>query len=57
VLLLGVAILAVVLLLEVASAAFPPVREAFRGFPVAIVVLVLGTVGLLLLGMRRRPPR
>lgn len=55
VLLLATAILVAVLLLELASAALPPVREAFRGFPVTIVVLVGGTVGLLVLGARRRP--
>lgn len=55
VLLLAAAILVAVLALEVASAALPPVRDAFRGFPVTIVVLVGGTVGLLLLGARRRP--
>lgn len=55
VLLLAAAILVAVLALEVASAALPPVRDAFRGFPVTIVVLVGGTVGLLLLGARRWP--
>lgn len=55
VLLLAAAILVAVLALEVASAALPPVRDAFRGFPVTIIVLVGGTVGLLLLGARRRP--
>lgn len=55
VLLIAAAILVGVLLLEVASAALPPVREAFRGFPVTVVVLVVGTVMLLALVSRRRP--
>ena len=46
-----------VIAVEVLSAVLPPVREAFRGFPVTIVVLVVGTVGLLLLiGLRRPRP-
>lgn len=57
VLLLAAAILGVVLALEVASALLPPVRGAFQGFPVTVAVLVAGTVGLLALGVLRRPPR
>lgn len=57
VLLLAAVILAAVVALEVASAALPPVRDAFSGFPVTVAVLVAGTVGILLLGARRRPRR
>jgi hypothetical protein len=35
----------------------PPVGEVFRGFPTTIVILVVGTVGLLLaLALRRSRP-
>lgn len=57
VILLAGAILAVVLVLEIASAALPPVREAFQGFPMTIAVLVVGTIGVLLVGIVRRPRR
>lgn len=48
-------VLAAVFAVELLSALLPPVREAFRGFPVTIVFLVLGTVGLLVLIALRRP--
>lgn len=57
VLLIAGAVLLVVFALEVASALLPPVRETFRGFPVTIAVLVVGTIGLLLLTTLRRPRR
>lgn len=57
VLLIAGVILAAVLALEIASAVMPPVREAFRGFPVTIAVLIAGTIGLLLLATFRRPRR
>ena len=54
---LGVAVLvlAVVFAVEILSALVPPVREAFRGFPVTIIVLVAGTIGLLVAIALRRP--
>ena len=55
VLLIAGLVLASVFALELLSAALPPVREAFRGFPVTIVVLVAGTVGILVLVAVRRP--
>jgi hypothetical protein len=55
VLLVAALVVGAVLAVEVLSAVLPPVREAFRGFPVTIVVLVVGTVGLLLLIGFRRP--
>jgi hypothetical protein len=48
-------VLAVVFAVELLSALLPPVREAFRGLPVTIVILVLGTVGLLVAITLRRP--
>lgn len=48
-------VLAAVFAVEVLSALVPPVRAAFRGFPVTIVILVVGTVGLLLAIALRRP--
>jgi hypothetical protein len=56
---LGVAalVLAAVFAVELLSALLPPVRDAFRGFPVTIAVLVVGTVGLLLAIALRRPHR
>jgi hypothetical protein len=56
---LGVAalVLVAVFAVELLSALLPPVREAFRGFPVTIAVLVVGTVGLLVLLALRRPGR
>jgi hypothetical protein len=57
VLLVAALVVGAVFAVEVLSAAVPPVREAFRGFPVTIVVLVVGTVGLLLaIGLRRPRP-
>ena len=48
-------VLAAVFAVEILSSALPPVREAFRGLPVTILALVIGTVGVLLLVARRRP--
>ena len=55
VLLVAVVVLAVVFGLEVLSTLLPPLRDLFRAFPVTIVVLIAGTVGLLLLVGLRRP--
>jgi len=55
VLVIGVAVVAVVFALELASAVLPPVRDAFVNFPTAIVILVAGTVGVLALATLRRP--
>ncbi len=44
-----------VIALEIVSSLLPPLREAFRGLPVTIVVLVVGTVGLLVFIAVRRP--
>jgi hypothetical protein len=55
VLLVAALVLGVVFAVEIASSLLPPLREAFRGLPVTIVVLVVGTVGLLLLIALRRP--
>jgi hypothetical protein len=55
VLLVAALVLAVVFGVELLSSLVPPVREAFRGFPLTIVVLVAGTVGLLLWIALRRP--
>ncbi len=55
VLAVAVAVLAVVFAVEILSSLLPPVGEAFRGLPVTIVVLVVGTVGLLVLLALRRP--
>lgn len=52
--LIAVAILAAVFAVELLSALVPAVREAFRGFPVTILVLVVGTIAVLLaIGLRR----
>ena len=48
-------VLAAVLAVELLSALLPPVRDAFRGFPLTIAILVVGTVGLLLVLAVRRP--
>jgi hypothetical protein len=55
VLLVATLVLGAVVALEIASSLLPPLREAFRGLPVTIVVLVVGTVGLLVLIAVRRP--
>jgi hypothetical protein len=57
VILVAVLVLAAVFAVEIASSLLPPLREAFRGFPVTITVLVVGTVGLLVLIAVRRPRR
>ncbi len=54
-LLVATLVLGAVVALEIASSLLPPLREAFRGLPVTIVVLVVGTVGLLVLIAVRRP--
>lgn len=55
VLLVAALVLGAVFAAELASAAIPPVGEAFRGFPLTIAILVAGTVGLfVLLAVRRR---
>lgn len=53
--LIGAAILATVFAVEALSSLVPAVGDAFRGFPVTIVFLVAGTVGLLLAIALRRP--
>jgi hypothetical protein len=55
VLLVALLILAAVFAVEILSSLVPAVREAFRGFPVTIVVLVAGSAGVLLLIAIRRP--
>jgi hypothetical protein len=55
VLVVAALVLAAVVAVELLSALLPPVRDAFRDFPVAIAVLVVGTVGLLLALAVRRP--
>lgn len=57
VLLVAGMILGAVFAVEILSALLPPVRDAFRGFPVTIAVLVAGTVGMLLMIALRRPRR
>jgi hypothetical protein len=57
VILVAVLVLAAVFAVEMVSSLLPPVREAFRGFPVTILALVVGTVGLLLVIARRGPRR
>ena len=57
VVIVAVLVLAAVFAVEILSSLLPPVREAFRGFPVTIVALVVGTVGLLLMIGLRRPRR
>ncbi len=52
---IAVLILLAVFAVELSSALLPPVREAFRGLPLTILVLVVGTVGLLVLIAARRP--
>lgn len=47
--------LAIVVGLELLSAAVPGVRDAFRGLPITIAVLVVGTVAVLLVIAVRRP--
>jgi hypothetical protein len=56
VLLIGTVILGAVLGLELLSAAVPAVGDLFRGFPLVIVGLVVGT-GTLLLAVALRRPR
>jgi hypothetical protein len=55
VLVIGVAVVAAVFALELASAVLPPVHDAFVNFPTTIVILVAGTVGVLALATLRRP--
>ena len=56
VLVLAALVLAAVFVVELASSLLPPVGEAFSGFPLTIIILVVGTAGLLLL-IGRRPGR
>jgi len=53
VLLIAAVVLGAVLGLELLSAAVPAVRDLFRGLPLVIVGLVVGTGGLLVIAMRR----
>jgi hypothetical protein len=55
VLLIAAVVLGAVLGLELLSAALPAVGDLFRGLPLVIVGLVVGTAGLLLLIALRRP--
>lgn len=55
VLLIAAVVLGVVLSLELLTAALPAVRDLFRGLPLVIVGLVVGTGGLLLSIALRRP--
>ena len=57
VLVVAALVLAAVFAVELLSALVQPVRDAFRGFPVTIVILVVGTVGLLVAIALRRPHR
>jgi hypothetical protein len=54
VLAIAVAVVLVVLAVEVLSSIVPGLRDAFRSFPVTILVLVVGT-GLVLALVLRRP--
>jgi len=55
VLLIAAVVLGAVLGLELLSAALPAVGDLFRGLPLVIVGLVVGTGGLLLVIALRRP--
>ncbi len=55
VLLVAALVLGAVFAVEILSTLLPPLREAFRGLPVTIVILVVGTVGLLVLIAVRGP--
>ncbi|MCU0477212.1 MAG: hypothetical protein MUE92_00450 [Chloroflexi bacterium] len=55
VLLVAALVLGAVLAAEILSSLLPPLREALRAFPVTIVALVVGTVGVLVLIAVRRP--
>lgn len=55
VLLIAAVVLGAVLGLELLSAAVPAVRDLFRGLPLVIVGLVVGTLGLLLAIALQRP--
>lgn len=55
VLLLAGLVLVAVFAVEILSAAFPALGDLFRSFPTTIVILVVGTVGLLVLLAVRRP--
>jgi len=55
VLVVAALVLGAVFAVELLSALVPPLRELFRGFPTTIVILVVGTVGLLLAIALRRP--
>jgi len=55
VLLIAAVVLGAVLGLELLSAALPAVGHLFRGLPLVIVALVVGTAGLLIALAARRP--
>ena len=55
VLVIAAGVIGVVFALELASAALPPVHDAFASFPTTIVVLVAGTIGVLAFAMLGRP--
>lgn len=53
VVMIAVVVLAVVFAIEFLTDNVPALRQLFGAFPVTIVVLVVGTVGLLVLLLRR----
>jgi hypothetical protein len=55
VLVIAAAVIGVVVALQLASAMLPPIHDAFVHFPTTIIVLVVGTVGVLALATLRRP--
>ncbi len=54
-LVIGSAVVAAVLAVELASATLTPVHDAFARFPTTIVILVAGTLGILAAAILRRP--
>ncbi len=54
VLLLGGVVVAAVLLIMVVTSLVGPLRDALSALPIAVIVLIAGTVGLLLLLARDR---
>ena len=55
VLVIAAAVILVVFALELASAILPPVHDAFVSFPTTILVLVVGTIGVLAFAILGRP--
>lgn len=53
VVLIAVAVLAIVFAIEFLTANIPALSQLFGDFPVTIVVLIVGTVGLLVFLLRR----